>query len=138
MCSPMQCTPSCRVTPGDIGVLQPPSLPASQVLPPFGESGLTINPFGSLAGACACGWRITNLSRNPLRYQVLWSWGVVDSRNREARRVAPAGSSSQLDCAIHSANFDHLRVSTLPLTAIPTACFWPTKTTSFLPLVMPV
>ena len=45
---------------------------------------------------------------------------------------------SQLDCAIHSANFDHLRVSTVPLTAIPTACFWPTKTTSFLPLVMPV
>ncbi len=24
------------------------------------------------------------------------------------------------------------------LTAIPTACFWPTNTTSFLPLVMPV
>ena len=21
-----------------------------------------------------CGWRITSLSRNPLRYQVLWSW----------------------------------------------------------------
>ncbi len=40
--------------------------------------------------------------------------------------------------AIHSANFDHLRVSTFPLTAIPTAFFWPTKTSSFLPLVMPV
>ena len=40
--------------------------------------------------------------------------------------------------AIHSANFDHLRVSTLPLTAITTACFCPTKTTNFLPRVMPV
>jgi hypothetical protein len=39
---------------------------------------------------------------------------------------------------IHSANFDHLRVSTFPLTAIPIALFSPTKTTSFLPLVMPV
>ena len=27
---------------------------------------------------------------------------------------------------LHSANFDHLRVSTVPLTAIPTACLWPT------------
>ena len=40
--------------------------------------------------------------------------------------------------ANHSASFDHLRVSTFPLTAIPTACFWPTTTTSFLPRVMPV
>jgi hypothetical protein len=44
----------------------------------------------------------------------------------------------QGDSIIHSATFDHLRVSTCPLTAIPTAFFWPTKTTSFLPLVMPV
>ena len=42
------------------------------------------------------------------------------------------------DQAIHSANFDHLLVSTFPLTAIPIAFLWPTKTTSFLPLVMPV
>ena len=42
------------------------------------------------------------------------------------------------DQVIHSANFDHLRVSIFPLTAIPIACFCPTKTTSFLPRVMPV
>jgi hypothetical protein len=40
--------------------------------------------------------------------------------------------------AIESSTPPHLRVSTFPLTAIPTACFWPTNTTSFLPLVMPV
>ena len=42
------------------------------------------------------------------------------------------------DQAIHSANFDHLRVSIFPLAAIPIACFCPTNTTSFLPRVMPV
>ena len=50
----------------------------------------------------------------------------------------PRTNASQCDDAIHSANFDHRRVSTVSLTAIPTARFWPTKTTSFLPLVMPV
>ena len=63
-------------------------------------------------------------------------------RPAQAPTNAEPGSRRMLkvdrDYAIHSANFDHRRVSTFPLTAIPTACFWPTKTTSFLPLVMPV
>ncbi len=38
----------------------------------------------------------------------------------------------------NSRNFDQRRASTLPFTAIPIAFFWPTRTTIFLPLVMPV
>lgn len=61
---------------------------------------------------------------------------AVATESKTARRSGRAAWPERY--ANHSASFDHLRVSTFPLTAIPIACFWPTTTTSFLPLVMPV
>ena len=55
-----------------------------------------------------------------------------------ARLLSPTAQHCAQAQPIHSANFDHRRVSTFPLTAIPIACFWPTTTTTFRPLVMPV
>ena len=43
-----------------------------------------------------------------------------------------------LGSASHSFNFDHRRLPDTLRTAMATAFFWPTSTTSFLPLVTPV
>ena len=90
-------------------------------------------------------YRKTNKDRSIPRRQD----GSHCSRHRRRKRSTPEhdlvlGNGKGLpNChtvrrVIHSPNFDHLRVSIFPLTAIPTACFWPTRTTSFCPRVMPV
>ncbi len=87
--------------------------------------------------------KITEITLSP--YFLVWPAGTFAVGHLGLSPAHPFASATQgvadiqwSDLAIHSANFDHLRVSTFPLTAIPTAFFWPTKTTSFLPLVMPV
>jgi hypothetical protein len=68
------------------------------------------------------------------------SWAAPERSSdiRLARSLERQPATARTLQANHSPSLEHLRVSTLPLTAIPTACFWPTRTTSLLPRVMPV
>ena len=57
--------------------------------------------------------------------------------SREPLRRRPLGYAYLSDCS-HSLSFDHLRLVCFPFTAIASAFFWPTMTTSRLPRVTAV
>jgi len=67
---------------------------------------------------------------------------AIDLRPQPARdlvRGSPTASRAYpLGSASHSRSFDHRRRPEMLRTAIATAFFWPTSTTSFLPRVTPV
>jgi hypothetical protein len=60
------------------------------------------------------------------------------ARSRKTFRITGHYLITPLGSASHSRSFDHRRRPEMLRTAIATAFFWPTSTTSFLPRVTPV
>src|SRR5882724_10611968 len=94
---------------------------------------------GQYHGRCCPIGSIPQERRGVARYQCPWQSTFGRSPHEiwceegpTASRAYPLGSAS------HSRSFDHRRRPEMLRTAIATAFFWPTSTTSFLPRVTPV
>ena len=95
------------------------------------ERPIHIIESGPAAGVVGAAELAGKLGR---RHVLTFDMGGTTAKAANNYRGRPLRSGQ----ASHSASFDHRRSSTFPLTAIPIAFFWPTSTTIFFPLVMPV